>query len=286
MIERGGPLGRPWPPTGRPWPPRGGPPPGRDGPPGRACAGRCMVAGAGTGRCEAPFPPLTVTGEGWTSVAWSSGSSTRPTVAGWCSESGRTGSGISRVAAASAGAPTPAGAAGGNVEPGAPTPAGVWTPPYAGGNPRAGGAYHRDLGRQRRDLVRQRVQLALELLHALPGLVGAAPEVRRLAGLGEEQQHEQRHRDEGSEPGIGSHRGDEVVHREGKRNRHHVARAQSTSGVGGAGYLVRRCFRPLGRRASQTPRGPRGPRGRRTESSTASRRAAPARLHRPRAQAD
>ena len=78
------------------------------------------------------MPPLTVTGEGCTSVAWSADCSTKPMVAGWGSPNGRTGSGISLVAAASAGAPTPAGAAGGKPE-AAPRPADAGATPGATG---------------------------------------------------------------------------------------------------------------------------------------------------------
>src|ERR1700733_14513322 len=134
MTPRGGPAGRPGAPVARPWPPRGGPPAERELPPARAPTVRCIVAAdAATGRCEEPLPP-TGTGGGSTAVASSVVPLTSPT--GDAAGCANTGSGISRVAAASAGAPTPAGAAGGRFAAAPATPAGTGAgaPAYAGGD--------------------------------------------------------------------------------------------------------------------------------------------------------
>ena len=81
---------------------------------------------------------------------------------------------MSRVAAASAGAATPAGADGGSAT-APPAPARDRDRAEGGAAARTGRA-DRDLGGERRHLLGQLGQLGLELLDPLPGLVGPGPQ--------------------------------------------------------------------------------------------------------------
>jgi hypothetical protein len=74
------------------------------------------------------------------------------------------------------------------------------------------------------------VDVELELVELLLGLVGPAAEIGRLARLGEEQKDQQRQADDGGETGLGTHRVDEVLDREGVRDRGHGLQAQSKGG--------------------------------------------------------
>ena len=142
--------------------------------------------------------------------------------------------GISLVAALRAGAPTPAGAAG--------IPAAAAAGPASrhgrrpGRRPRPGRRQSQEPARGnggpsdprrsrsggRRDRARAHAAAAqlghaqLELLHVLGRFVGPVAQRGRLARLGEVQQDEDRQSDDGGESGVGAHRGDEMVHREGK----------------------------------------------------------------------
>jgi hypothetical protein len=63
-----------------------------------------------------------------------------------------------------------------------------------------------------------------ELLHALGCLGGLITQRRRLASLREVQEHEDREANDRGETGVCTHRGNEVVDREGERNKAHVLR--------------------------------------------------------------
>ena len=132
--------------------------------------------------------------------------------------------------------------------PARPQPPAPRAPAAAGGRGRLG------RGRSRRGGRRSRIACAqprLERLHALTGVGQLVAQRRRLPRLGEEQQHEDGQPHDRGEAGVGAHRADEVVDREGVGEGGPWRKAgESTSGSGRQVRPSRRPgLRPAARRA-------------------------------------
>ncbi len=152
--------------------------------------------------------------------------------------------GISLVAELRAGAPTPAGAAGipvaaaagrvaARAATGAPAAAAAAASAGAGAGATAGRAIPGGAGAGAGVIVPEPTPLRLSwatrsssCCTMLGRFVGPVAQRGRLACLGEIQQDENRQANDGGESGVGTHRGDEVVHREGKWDGCHDVSAQ------------------------------------------------------------